>query len=214
MSFESLDRAMQASEEILNGMHQVQDTTQRVMEKFESYVETIDRTNDRTGAFLTHGSQVLSGMMTATREQTDFMAGLKDAQQEIRESMRSYADWSGRVMKAVQDQADGAMNVTSSMTAQMDASSKRLAKTYTSFVENLSGGFSRAMGMFNDNMTGALNVLNERLEEIRRLNADSPAQTARLEKEAEGCVKALSELQRALTAMTKELETPKPAKEA
>ncbi len=214
VSFESLDRAMQASEEILNGMHQVQDTTQRVMEKFESYVETIDRTNDRTGAFLTHGSQVLSGMMTATREQTDFMAGLKDAQQEIRESMRSYADWSGRVMKAVQDQADGAMNVTSNMTAQMDASSKRLAETYTSFVENLSGGFSRAMGMFNDNMTGALNVLNERLEEIRRLNADSPAQTARLEKEAEGCVKALGGLQRALTAMTKELETPKPAKEA
>ena len=74
-------------------------------------------------------------------------------------------------MKAVQDQADGAMNVTASMTAQMDASSKRLAETYTAFVENLSGGFSRAMGLFNDNVTGALNAMNERLEEIRRLNA-------------------------------------------
>ena len=118
-------------------------------------------------------------------------------------------------MKAVQDQADGAMNVTASMTAQMDASSKRLAETYTAFVENLSGGFSRAMGLFNDNVTGALNAMNERLEEIRRLNADSPAPTAQLEKEAEGCVKALGALQRALTAMTKELEdAPKPAKEA
>ncbi len=219
VSFESLDRSMQASEEILNGMHQVQDTTRRVMEKFESYVETIEKADERNSAFLTHGSQVLSGMMTATQEQTDFMADLKTAQQDIRESMRGYADWSGRVMKAVQDQADGAMNVTASMTAQMDASSKRLAETYTAFVENLSGGFSRAMSLFNDNVTGALNAMNERLEEIRRLNADSPAPTAQLEKEAEGCVKALGSLQRALTAMTKELEkakpdAPKPAKEA
>ena len=215
VSFESLDRAMQASEEILNGMHQVQDTTQRVMEKFESYVETIEKTNDSTGAFLTHGSQVLSGMMTASQEQSDFMADLKSAQQEVCESMRGYADWSGRVMKAVQEQADGAMNVTANMTAQMDASSKRLAETYSTFVQNLSGGFSRAMNMFDENITGALKALDERLSEIRRMNTESPAQTAQLQQEAENCVKALSQLQQAVAAMTKELETAKqPAKEA
>ena len=215
VSFESLDRAMQASEEILNGMHQVQDTTQRVMEKFESYVETIEKTNDSTGAFLTHGSQVLSGMITASREQNDFMADLKTAQQEVRDSMRGYADWSGRVMKAVQEQADGAMNVTANMTAQMDASSKRLAETYSTFVQNLSGGFSRAMNMFDENITGALKALDERLSEIRRLNGENPAQTAQLQKEAENCVKALSQLQQAFAAMTKELEAAKqPAKEA
>ncbi|MBR3108077.1 MAG: hypothetical protein IKH30_13020 [Clostridia bacterium] len=215
VSFESLDRAMQASEEILNGMHQVQDTTRRVMEKFESYVETIEKTNDATGSFLTHGSQVLSGMMTASREQTDFMADLKSAQEEVRTSMRGYADWSGRVMKAVQEQADGAMTVTANMTAQMDTSAKRLAETYSSFVQNLSGGFSKAMGMFDENVTGALKAMNERLEEIRRLNTESPAQTAKLEKEAEGCVKALSSLQQAVTAMSKELEAAgRPAKEA
>ena len=215
VSFESLDRAMQASEEILNGMHQVQDTTQRVMEKFESYVETIEKTNDSTGAFLTHGSQVLSGMMTASHEQSDFMADLKSAQHEVRESMRGYADWSGRVMKAVQEQADGAMNVTANMTAQMDASSKRLAETYSTFVQNLSGGFSRAMNMFDENITGALKALDERLSEIRRMNTEKPAQTIQLQQEAENCVKALSQLQQAVAAMTKELEAAKqPAKEA
>ncbi len=215
VSFESLDRAMQASEEILNGMHQVQDTTQRVMEKFESYVETIEKTNDSTGAFLTHGSQVLSGMITASKEQSDFMTDLKVAQQEVRDSMRGYADWSGRVMKAVQEQADGAMNVTANMTAQMDLSSKRLAETYSTFVQNLSGGFSRAMNMFDENITGALKALDERLSEIGRLNGETPAQTAQLQKEAENCVKALSQLQQAVAAMTRELEAAKqPVKEA
>ena len=215
VSYESLDRAMQASEEILNGMHQVQDTTQRVMERFESYIGTIEQAQESSGAFLTHGSQVLSGMMTASQEQTDFMKGLHAAQQEIRSSMRDYADWSGRVMKAVQEQADGAMNVTANMTAQMDVSSKRLAETYSSFVQNLSGGFSRAMNLFDENINGALNAMNEKLEDIRRLNAENPGQIAQLQEQAEGCVKALSQLQRAIAAMSAELEKQaKPAKEA
>ncbi|MBQ7656331.1 MAG: MotA/TolQ/ExbB proton channel family protein [Clostridia bacterium] len=215
VSFESLDRAMQASEEILNGMHQVQDTTKRVMEKFESYVDTIEKNNESTGAFLTHGSQVLSGMMTASQEQSDFMADLKSAQQDVKESMRSYADWSGRVMKAVEEQAEGAISMTSNMTAQMDMSSKRLAETYSAFVQNLSGGFGKAMNLFNENIHGALNAMNERLDEIRRLNSGNPSQTAALQKEAENCVQALSQLQRAVAAMTKEIEeSEKPAKEA
>ena len=157
--------------------------------------------------------------LTASREQTDFMADLKSAQQEVRDSMRGYADWSGRVMKAVQEQAEGAMNVTANMTAQMDASSKRLAETYSAFVQNLSGGFGKAMSLFDENVTGALNALNERLADIRRLNESNPAPTAALQKEAENCVKALSQLQQALTAMTLEMEKPKadapqPKKEA
>ena len=202
VSAEAIDRTMAAADQILSGMNQVQDVTRRVMERFESYIGTIEQAQESSGAFLTHGSQVLSGMMTASREQADFMTSLQSAQQELKSSMREYADWSGRVLTAVQEQAGGAMAVTEDMTGKMDESSRRLAETYSSFVEDLTGGFSRALAMFDENIHSVLGALNEKLEEIRRLDETGSGQSARLQKETEGCITAVSRLQRALAGMT------------
>ena len=98
------------------------------------------------------------------------------------------------------------MTVTGDLTATMDESSRRLSETYAGFVEDLSGGFSRALGKFDENMRSMLSALNEKLEEIRALELPS-SQNARLQKETEGCVTALSRLQRAMTDMTAALET-------
>ena len=207
VSMESIDRTLAAADQILNGMNHVQEVTARVMERFESYIHTIDQAQENSTAFLTHGSQVLSGMITASQEQADYMARLQGAQKDLQQSMRDYADWSGRVLSAVQSQADGAMNVTGDMTAKMDESSRRLSETYASFVQDLSGSFSRALGMFDENMHGILSALNEKLEEIKRISESPSGQSARLQKEADGCVVALSQLQRALSDMTRELES-------
>ena len=171
------------------------------MERFESYINTIDQAQESNAAFLTHGTQVLSGMITASQEQADFMASLQGAQSELRNSMRDYAEWSGRVLNAVREQTDGAMKVTGSMTAKMDDSASRLADAYASFVDSLAGGFSQALGMFDDNIRRVMGALNEKLEQIRALENSTPGQAARLQQEAEGCVSALSKLQRAVTAL-------------
>ena len=206
VSFESMDRTMAAADQILSGLSQVQDVTKRVMERFESYINTIDQAQESSGAFLTHGSQVLSGMLTASQEQADFMAALKSAQKDLQSSMREYADWSSRVLSAVQTQADGAMNVTGDMTARMDESSRRLSESYSAFVQNLSGGFSQALGMFEKNMHELLSAMNEKLDSLRRAEEAPSGQAAKLQKETEGCVQSLSRLQRALTQMTDALE--------
>ena len=209
VSFESMNRTMAAADQILAGMTQLQETNGRVMERFESYVHTIAEAQESNSQFLNHGSQVLNGMMAASQEQTDLLTSLRSAQQDMQSSMRDYADWSSRVLTAVQRQADGAMNVTGDMTAKMDESSRRLSETYASFVQELSGGFSRSLGMFENNMNGVLNALNEKLDEIRRMDQSVPGQAAQLRKETEGCVTALSRLQRAVTSMSAALENDK-----
>ncbi len=93
------------------------------------------------------------------------------------------------------------------MTGKMDESSRRLSETCASFVENLSGGFSRALGMFDENMHSMLAALEEKLEEIRALEEHPSGQAARLQKETEGCVTALSRLQRAMADMAAALES-------
>ena len=207
VSFESLERTMTAADQILSGMNELQDANRRVMERFESYIHTIDQAQESGSQFLAHGSQVLNGMLTASEEQAAFMDTLKSAQQDLKASMHDYAEWSSRVLNAVQQQADGALAVTGDMTGKMDESSRRLSETYASFVEDLSGGFSRALGMFDENMHSVLGALNEKLEEIREMEQHPSAQAAKLQKETEGCVSALSRLQRAMTEMSAALET-------
>lgn len=206
ISFESMERAMAAADQILSGMNQLQELNRQVMERFESYINTLDRSREDNAAFLAHGSQVLSGMVTASQEQADCIAALQNAQGSLTASMRDYADWSSRVLDAVRQQADGAMKVTGGMTAQMDESARRLADSYASFVENLSGGFTRALSSFDGSMRSALDAMNERLDGIRALEASTPVQAGRLQKETEGCVTALSQLQRAVTALSQAVE--------
>ncbi len=206
VSSESMERTMAAANQILSGMTQVQEVNRQMMERFESYIAAVEQAQESSGQFLTHGSQVLSGMMSASQEQAELLSSLKTAQQDMQSSMRDYADWSGRVLNAVQQQADGAMTVTGDMTGQLDSATRRLSETYASFVENLSGGFSRALGMFDENIHSVLGTLNEKLEDIRALADTAPVQSARLQKETEGCVTAISRLQRAVTELSAALE--------
>ena len=188
---------MAAADQVLSGLTQVQTVTNRVMDKFESYIGTIESAQETTGAFMTHGSQVLSGMMTSAQEQADLLSGLKSAQQEMKTSMRDYADWSSRVMTAVQEQADGAMKMTTSITAKMDQSSQSFSEAYAGFVDQLTSGFGRALNQFDASVQGALNLMGEQLRALQAASQGTPGQAEKLQKETEGCLVAMSRLQRA-----------------
>lgn len=205
VSFESMERTMSAADQILEGMRQVQDVTRQVMERFESYISAMDQSQQTNAAFLNHGSQVLSGMMTASQEQADCLTAITAAQNDLRASMRDYAEWSTQVLNTVREQAGGALNVSGEISAQMDASSRRLSETYSSFVEDLSGGFSRALGLFDKNIQSVLGAMNEKLDDLRSLSADAPAQAARYQQETESCISAMSKLQRVMTEMSEAL---------
>ena len=206
VSYDSLERTMAAADQILAGMNQVQGTTQRVMERFEGYINTIQQAQDSSGAFLTHGSQVLSGVMTASQEQADFLKSLKNAQMELQKTMQEYAVWSTGVLNTVREQNEGAFTAAGKIAGKMETAGNQLADTYAGFVENLTGGFSRALGMFDENVHSVLAAMNEKLDEIKALSAGAPGQAAAYQKETAGCVAALSQLQRALTDMTQAIQ--------
>ena len=206
ISFESMERTMAAADEILDGMHQVQDVTRRVMERFDTYISTIDQSQENTSAFINRGSQVLAGMITATQEQTDFMTSIQTAQADLKKSMKEYAEWSTRVLQAVQEQANGALHFSGDMTAKMDEASHHLSESYAAFVENITSGFSRALGMFDENIHSVLTVMSDKLDDYRAITA-APDYAARYHAETENCIAALSRLQRAITDMTKAMNT-------
>lgn len=213
ISSESLQRTMAAADEILAGMHQVQNVNQRVMERFETYIGTLEQSQENASAFLTHGSQVLSGMMTASQEQADFLGAIKAAQADLQSAMQEYASWSSRVLNAVQEQANGALNVSGELTAKMDEASHHLAESYAAFVGNVSDGFSRSLGMFDENIHSVLNAMSDKLDDYKAITAAGPNQAARYQQETENCIAAISRLQRAINDMAAAMKASGPSGE-
>lgn len=202
VSQESLERTMAAADQILGGMNQVQQVTERVMQRFESYIGSIEQAQNASGAFLTHGSQVLSGMITASQEQSDFLREMKNAQQNLQKTMQDYAVWSTGVLNTVREQNEGSFTAAGRIAGQMEDSGRHLAEAYASFVQDITSGFSRALGMFDENVHSVLKAMGEKLDEIKGLAGRGGDQAGRYQKETEGCITAMSQLQRALTDLT------------
>ena len=96
------------------------------------------------------------------------------------------------------------------MADAMRESSRELSQSYTSFVENISGGLSRTMGLFEENMHAVVSLLDGKLESIEK--TAKTAQSAytdkadRLNAGTDGLLSALSQLQRALGDMTRSVQ--------
>ena len=127
---------------------------------------------------------------------------LKDAQKELQKTMQDYAVWSTGVLNTVREQNEGSINTAGRIAGQMDASAKELSDTYTSFVKDITGGFSRALGMFDENIHSVLSAMNEKLDDLKTISGSMPDQAAQYRQETENCITAISQLQRALTGMT------------
>lgn len=205
VSFETIDHTMSASVEIIEGMKQVHTVTQRMMERFESYITSMEQNQADNASFIQSGSQVLSGMITATQEQSDFLERIQAAQADLNKSMQTYADWTSRVIKSVQEQANGAFAVTGDVTAKFDEASHRLSEQYSGFVETITNGFSRTLGIFDENIHSALNAMGEKLKDYMNATADQEA-ARRFSQETESCVASLSKLQTAVSDMIRTIK--------
>lgn len=194
VSYETMNRTMTAADDIIRSLSQVQQVTDQVMKRFDNYISTMERAQDSTGAFLTHGSQVLSGIMTASEEEAEFLEKLKASQQAMDKCLMEYKSQQNELLGAVSAQSQNTLEAATSITAHMDTSGLQLANSYTTFVENLTRGFDQSMQRFENAMTGVLGALEEKLNELKQ-------------PETEGCIKAASRLQQALTGLSEVLES-------
>ena len=103
----------------------------------------------------------------------------------------------------MQEQSGAALHAAGDISARLDDSSRRLSETYSDFVDDLSAAFGKSMGMFDENITSVLKALQDKLDDLKAAADGVPGQGARLQKETEACASAISQLQRAVTDLTK-----------
>ena len=119
-----------------------------------------------------------------------------DAQAELSHLMEQYASWSGRVLDAVEKQSDAASDRAHEVANEMNRSGQLLKDSYTSFVENISTGLARTMGLFEENMR---DMTQEMVDQLKKAAESAGGEPGPLD------LAQFSRVQQALTDMTQAL---------
>lgn len=196
VNFESLQGAMNAADHLMDNMGHLQRTTEEIMTRFEGYIASVEESKRNHDEFLTHGAQVLSGMMAGNEEQSALLDKIRNHQRELQVDMRDYAEWSSRALQAVQGQS----KEMSAVSQEMRKSAEMLSGSYASFVQNIGNGLNKSVGLFDENVGSVMNVLNERLKAMKIAaemnNGD----------DHKGLIEELSALQRTMTDISVQLK--------
>lgn len=207
---QAMDTSLSAASDILEGMQQVSALMQHVAGRLEEYARESESAWQDQQSFAGQTQQLLQGMHEAAEEQMNYIASLRAAQEGLQTGMQQYADWSGRVLEAVHQQSRDTGEAAVQVSQAMQTSSRDLSESYASFVESISGGLSRTMGLFEENMHGMISLLDSKLESIektaRSVQSGYTLRAEQLSESTDGLIQALSRLQRAVGDMTARME--------
>jgi hypothetical protein len=211
MDYDTLNTSLQAASAIMDSMQDVGTLMHQIADRMAEYETDAASISGQQGDFAQKTQDLLNAMHAAVQEQTDYMMTLRSGHEQLQSSMQEYAQWSGRVLEAVHQQAEATGADSKQITAAMRDSSRELSQSYTSFVENISGGLSRTMGLFEENMHAMVSLLDGKLESIEKTAKAAQGayadKTERLNAGTEGVISALSKLQRALGDMSACVQT-------
>ncbi len=210
MDYEALNGSLDAAAAIMGSMQEMNGAMRQIAGRFEDYAAELQSARDDQNQFADKTQALIESMHAATQEQADYLLSLRAGHDALQSSMKEYAQWSGRVLEAVHQQSGDTTAAAKQAAQAMQGSSRELAESYTSFVENISAGLARTMGMFEENMHGVVSLLDGRLESIektaRQAQNNYNMKNERLNESTEGLLTALSRLQRALGDMTQCVE--------
>ncbi len=195
VNLESVNSTMTAADSILDSIQKTGLMTQTVIDRFDSYIEDLSKAQASNAALSEQTANILSGMHKDVKVQNERYAALVDAQAELSHLMEQYASWSGRVLDAVEKQSDAASDRAHEVANEMNRSGQLLKDSYTNFVENISTGLARTMGMFEENMT----------DMTQKMVTDLKAAMAQGSSGAAADLKQFSRVQQALADMTQAL---------
>ena len=183
VSLGRMNDSLQAASAMVNDVNRLQAVSQDVMTHFENYVSELSDARSRDERFEQTSADLLSRMHQASDQQVA----------SIQQLMASQADLSAAIA-AMQRETDTTGDHLAAVGKTMQASSTQLSQSYQGFVQNVVEGLSRALGMFDENMSSLVMTLTEKVDSITTAGTDG--QTAA----------QLSEIQRMLTSMQASLK--------
>jgi methyl-accepting chemotaxis protein len=216
VSQDQLEHSTTAAQNIVQEVTRLSQVSQEVMERFQAYVDTMQKARQEDTEFTRKAEGLLGNMHKASEHQAAYLNKLQEYQAALEGSLKEYVSWSDRILGGVSGQAKDMAEGMGKATSQMQEGSQMLAGSYSSFVENISEGLARALGMFDENMHDLVQTLNGTLEEISSAVTRVPDQirksSDRYGQQVDLYISTLSQLQQAMGDIARAVEKDTPEK--
>ena len=197
LTMEHIRQSMAAANTIVTDVQQLHAVSNDVISHFEQYVRELGDARRRDETFEQSASSLLEMMQQMNAEQAKVLQQVSGSHNALLASLNAFTAENEKAMTRLQHNTALTGEHLDSVASSMDAAGKELSASCQTFVQNVVGGLSQALGMFDQNMTTLVAALAEQVDSLKTDGAS--ADTAR----------AAAELQKLLT----ELKQLIPAKE-
>lgn len=186
--------SLHAAEAVAAEVERLQQVSAGVLAQFGDYVKAAadSRRSDEQYRQSTEG--LLEKMAALSQQQQNAAVSLRDYQDRLNSALQHFTaeatDAVGRMKKL---SGDSDMKLTD-VSARMEEAGAALSRSYEHFVDDVVEGLTRALGLFDQNMTGMIDLLGARIDSLR---------------DAGGSVGAsqLGDIQRMLTAISADMSS-------
>ena len=184
MSMEQVRQSMAAANTIVADVQQLHAVSNDVMAHFEQYVRELGDARRRDEHFEQSAAALLEKMQQMNAAQAKVLQQVSEGHHSLLGAMTAFTAESEKSMTRLQQNTTVTSQHLEQVASTMNGAGQELSTSCQTFVQNVVGGLSQALGMFDQNMTTLVAALTE---QINRLNADgasaeTTAATAELQK--------------------------------
>lgn len=194
LSTQRMEESLQSASTIVQDVDQLRSVSKDVMDHFEHYVQELSDARHRDERFEQSAADLLDKMRKASDQQSASLLKLKSYQDELTAALEQFRQQNSQAIAAMQRESASTGDQLAAVGKTMQASSAQLSQSYQGFVQNVVEGLSRALGLFDENMTSLIATLTEKIEATSATGTDGAA-TAQL-----------SDIQRMLASMQESLK--------
>lgn len=199
VSADRLEASLSAAQAIVSDVTSLHDASREVMTRFEAYMGELSHARQKDEDFEQHTQALLAQMHEASAAQAQYLDSLRSQQAQLEVALGQYGQLN-------QEQA-AAIGAT---THQFKDASRLLSDSYASFVENITEGLGRALGMFDENMHAMMDALREQLADISKTVSQVPDKLTQADEQyaqqVSTYISSLSKLQQAMADIAAALE--------
>lgn len=197
LTMEHIRQSMAAANTIVADVQQLHKVSNDVISHFEQYVRELGDARHRDETFEQSAASLLEKMQQMSAEQSRVLQQVSSSHSALLSSINAFSAENEKAMTRLQHNTSVTGEHLDKVAISMDTAGQELSQSCQSFVQNVVGGLSQALGLFDQNMTTLVAALTEQID---RLKADGASdQTAA----------ATAEMQRLLTELRQHI----PAKE-
>ncbi|MBQ8200735.1 MAG: MotA/TolQ/ExbB proton channel family protein [Clostridia bacterium] len=184
VSVDRLNQALQAAGTIVGDVKQLHTVSTDVMNHFEQYVRELGDARRRDERFEQSTASLLDKMQQMNAAQSKALQQVTDSHQVLLGSIRQFTAQSEKSIAGVQQSAAANGQQLTQVAASMSSAGQELSASCQSFVQNVVGGLSQALGMFDQNMTTLIAALTEKIDSLSAsgVSGTTAEQTAELQR--------------------------------